>query len=118
MPRSKKPKPTFDIARAEVDRSGAGWVYRSDLPPAVPDLTAASEPSRPSAIDGPAPRGRGPEAAAKQAAQASAAPQESSRKAPSWIATGVGVMVFPLTLAVVMMAAPVIWMLSGRDRTR
>lgn len=84
MPRLKRPKPTFDIARDELDQSRAGWVYRSDTTPAEP---------------------------------APVAPHASSSKAPSWIEAGVGVMVFPLTLAVVMMAAPVIWMLRARERT-
>src|SRR4051794_408731 len=33
---SKKPKPTFDVARDPIADSKSGWVYRSDPAPASP----------------------------------------------------------------------------------
>ena len=118
MPRSKKPKPTFDVARAEVDQTRASWVYRSDPTPAVPDILAAGETDRSMEVHEPAPRSVALEASSRQAPPTRSPSSVSSSKAPGWIEAGVGVMVFPLTLAMVMLAAPVFWMVARRERTR
>jgi hypothetical protein len=90
MPRSKKPRPTFDVARTELSENRVGWVYRSEALDA--GLTKSSPSPEPSVTTEPAP----PE----------------SR---TWIETGVSVMVLPLSLTLVAMVAPMYWLLSSRD---
>jgi hypothetical protein len=92
---AKRPKPSFDVSRAALDDTSAGWVYRSHEPPlaAAPPVTAkaagATEPE---------------------------APKPSDAPVSGWVAAGVGVLVLPVTLAVVAMMAPVIWLLAPRAR--
>jgi hypothetical protein len=87
MPRSKKPRPTFDVARTELSENRVGWVYRSEALDA--GLTTASVPAEPAVTTEPAP----PE----------------SR---SWVETGVGVMVLPLSLTLVAIVAPMYWLFT------
>jgi len=73
-------------------------VYRSPAPPAA-DTRAAPPPPR-VAVGGP-----------PSAPAITPAPPTSS----GWIEAGVGVMVLPLTVAIVAMIAPLIWMLGPKS---
>lgn len=99
MPKSKKPKPSFSVARADIGAKPAGWVYRSN---AGASAGASSAPP----ID----------------AEFVSAPDGTASQAPSetvsagWIEASVAVMVLPLTAAIVVMLAPVIWMFAPKAR--
>jgi hypothetical protein len=97
MPKSKKPKPSFNVARAEIDAQPAGWVYRSG---ATADASSAPP------ID----------AEFVSTRHASAAHAASGEASGGWIEVSVSVMVLPLTAAIVVMLAPVIWMLAPKAR--
>ncbi|HEV3058221.1 MAG TPA: hypothetical protein VGY48_08225 [Vicinamibacterales bacterium] len=106
MRKSKKPKPTFDVARADLGERPAGWVYRSAAPAPSPARAPSVAPSAP-----PAP-GPGPDPAPPE-------PSDRARSAQTsldWVEAGVGVMVLPLTVAIVAMIAPLLWMLAPRSR--
>jgi len=99
MPKSKKPKPSFSVARTDIGVEPAGWVYRSSAKPAS---GAASTP----AIDAEF-------VSTPRASGAHSAPAEASG---GWIEASVSVMVLPLTAAIVVMLAPVIWMFAPKAR--
>jgi hypothetical protein len=92
MPRSKKSRPSFEVARADLGESRVGWVYRSDPPAPV-----IAEPRRP--------------APARVSAPASLPRPEVSR---GWVETGLGVMGLPVALTIAAMMAPVLWFLAPR----
>jgi hypothetical protein len=124
--RSKKARPSFDIAREPVVAAESGWVYRSD-PSAAPVLTdsgpgepAPGEPlprifrpnaASPAVLDMVPPRG-GVQRRAAPIVQDDAEPAAAS----SWFATGIYFMTLPITISVQIMFAPVSWMLSARSR--
>jgi hypothetical protein len=93
---SKKPKPTFDVARDPIADTRSGWVYRSDPlanhDPEPPTIRTPQNGERfePAAPPQPAPR--------------------------SWLYTGVYLMVLPVTIGMTIMFAPVSWMLGSRSR--
>jgi hypothetical protein len=93
MPRSKKARPSFDVARADLGETRVGWVYRSDPPVAV-----APPPPAPARLSASAPTPR-------------VAPAEVSR---SWVETGLGVMGLPVALTIAAMMAPMLWFLAPR----
>jgi len=93
MRRSKKSKPSFDLARTQLSEDRVGWVYRSDA------LEAGTTQSSVSAS---------PDASVV----AEPVPQESR----SWVETGIGVMVLPFSLTLIAMVAPVYWLLASRER--
>jgi hypothetical protein len=92
MRRSKKLKPTFDVARTELSVDRVGWVYRSET------LDAGLTQSPVSAAPNP---------------PVSAEPAQTESR--SWIETGVSVMVLPFSLTLVAVVAPMFWLLSSRD---
>jgi hypothetical protein len=80
------------------------WAYRSDSPapaPVVPDegTSAAlrAEPPVTPRIDTPARR-------------------SSARSSAGWIGTGIGLMAMPLTLTMMAMIAPALWIFGSRGR--
>jgi hypothetical protein len=91
--RSKKPKPSFDVAHGPAPETRSGWVYRSDAPPAVIDVHAS--PGRDSRFE------------------PAAAPPPSER---SWFATGFYIMVLPVTLGMRIMFAPVAWIFGSSSK--
>jgi hypothetical protein len=92
MRRSKKPKPTFDVARTELSVDRVGWVYRSEtLDAGLTHWSVSASPDPPVAAEPAQPESR------------------------SWIETGVSVMVLPFSLTLVAMVAPMYWLLSSRD---
>jgi hypothetical protein len=93
MRRSKKSKPSFDLARTQLSEDRVGWVYRSDALEA--GVTKSSVSASPEA-----------------SIVAEPAPQESR----SWVEMGIGVMVLPLSLTLIAMVAPVYWLLASRER--
>jgi hypothetical protein len=99
MPKSKKPKPSFSVARADIGAEPAGWVYRSN---AKASADASSAPP----ID----------AEFVSTPHASAAHAASDEASAGWIEVSVSVMVLPLTAAIVVMLAPVIWMFAPKAR--
>ena len=90
MPRSKKPRPTFDVARTELSENRVGWVYRSEAVDA--GLTTSAASPKPAVT-----------------------PEPAAPESRSWIETGVSVMVLPLSLTLVAMVAPMYWLLSSRE---
>jgi hypothetical protein len=97
MPKSKKPRPSFEVARAELGESRVGWVYRSDSPaPIVPEPPVIPPPP--------------PPAPAPFSTRSSPRPDVSR----GWVETGLGVMGLPVTLTIVAMMAPVLWLLAPR----
>jgi hypothetical protein len=105
---NKKPKPTFDVARDPIADSKSGWVYRSDPPPAPPvtpfgpvvrDVPPAyAVPARTDDVD-------------------RFQPDTPAVPAPrNWVATGVYLMVLPVSIGMSIMFAPVSWMLGIRSR--
>jgi len=75
-------------------------VYRSDAPPApAPPSTARAGPS-----------------AAPRAGSAAKEPAGKTRSALGWIETGVGIMAIPLTLTMLAMIAPALWIAGSRPR--
>ena len=107
---SKKPKPTFDVAREPIAPSGSGWVYRSDsappAPPAVPRETR--EPQIPEVL----------EKAAYLPVREPFRPHQAvdAHAERSWLQTGVYLMVLPMSIGMTLMFAPVTWLLRGRSR--
>jgi hypothetical protein len=109
---SKKPAPSFDVARDPLPRAQAGWVYRSDarpngepapasaasrvMPPAAPPPASAAAP-----VHDPAPRFQ-PDA-----------PLPPDR---GWLATGLYFIALPMTLGMTLMFAPLSWMLGVRSK--
>ena len=93
MPRAKKPKPSFEVARADLPETGVGWVYRSAAPePPVVEVLPKGTPIP----DFTTPRREPP-------------------ASNEWIEMGIGVMVLPLTLTIAMMT-PVLWLFAPRVR--
>ena len=93
MRRSKRSKPSFDVARTELSEDRVGWVHRSEaLEPGMTPSSVSASPE-PSVVADPA-------------------PQESR----SWVETGIGVMVLPFSLTLIAMVAPVYWLLASRGR--
>jgi hypothetical protein len=97
---SKKARPSFDVARAELGEHADAWVYRSDAPPSP---AARAEP-------------RDEPSATPRAGSAARPPSEPARSGPGWIETGIGVMVMPLTLTMLAMIAPLLWIGGSRPR--
>ena len=104
--RTKKTIPSFDVGPDALSQSGTGWVYRSDTeqpataaPSAAAPVTSRAEVRSQSPLSPPPP-------------SASSPPPRSA--AIGWIESGVGLMVLPLTLAIVAMIAPVLWILGPR----
>jgi hypothetical protein len=99
----KKAKPSFDVARGAVTPDASAWVYRSDAAPPVAarepasPLPAATAPSEPVARDRIPPASRQP---------------EPSRV--GWIGAGLGIMALPLTLTVMALTVPVLWIAGAR----
>ncbi len=93
MGRSKKLKPSFDVARADLGGGHVGWVYRSDAPPPGP----TESPSPVSRHPPPKPDSPG---------------EQTSH---GWVETGIGVMFLPVTLTIVAMMAPVLWLFAPRS---
>lgn len=114
--KSKKPRPTFDVARAEVGTGRAGWVYRSDAELPVELESSAAPPA--STLE------RSEAARAELTHSFPAAPtpapppqaQPAASAAAGWIETGVGVMMLPFTLAIVAMVAPMLWVFGSRRK--
>jgi hypothetical protein len=145
--KSKKAKPSFDVARDDLAAGSSGWVYRSEtvIQPGpeveseigavitaqvVPELVPAAEH-----LVGPAdqPSTSLTAKAVSSGLEPSAPPDDAAFVPPlsavsddveengaletpaaAWIENGVNVMVLPLTIAIVAMIAPVIWMLAPR----
>lgn len=107
MPRSKKPKPSFDVARTDLGESSAGWVYRS----VATEAEAAPEEATPAVLPPPIWEWSYP------AAKAPSNVSRSAETTPSfeWLETGVGVLLLPLTCAIAMIA-PVLWMFTPKAR--
>lgn len=105
---SKKTKPTFDVARDPVADAKSGWVYRSDPVPPSP-VTPMGPVVRdvPPAHVVPARNGNGerfrPDTPALPASR-------------SWIATGVYLMVLPVSIGMTIMLTPLTWVLGNRSR--
>lgn len=101
---SKKPKPTFEVARDPVSDAKSGWVYRSDA-------AAAPEPRAIEFAEPPA---------AERRELFEPRPDQAGRSSPqpgsSWVKTGMYLMVLPVTIGMSIMFAPVTWLLSGRSR--
>ena len=97
---SKKARPSFDVARTALDAHSDAWVYRSDAPPSP---LAPAEPRAEPFVT--------PHAASAE--PPAAAPERSG---PGWIETGIGVMVMPLTLTMLAMIAPLLWIGGSRSR--
>jgi hypothetical protein len=91
MRRSKKLNPSFDVARADLGGNRVGWVYRSESPVAVADLPRAASTTGASGVEAPE--------------------QETAR---DWIGTGIGALVLPVTLTVIAMMAPMLWIFAPR----
>lgn len=100
MAKSKKPRPTFDVAKTEISGVRAGWVYRSDAAPV--ETPVVIEPVVVTPIPAPAPVSLPPTAV------------EPYRQ--SWFVTGAGAMVLPFSIAVAMVAVPVIWVMDRANR--
>jgi hypothetical protein len=108
---SKKPAPSFDVARDPLPRAQSGWVYRSDAPPngePVPASaasrvmpSAAPPASAPARVHDPAPRFQ-PDA-----------PLPPDR---GWVTTGLYFIALPMTLGMTLMFAPLSWMLGVRSK--
>jgi len=151
--RSKRAKPSFDIARTDLQGQRAGWVYRSDAPAQadapVPALVVEPDPpvveksvappasavfALPVAPTAPAalsPAPRIPEPAATPVVSTSPPPRahredeaeavdpsssSSKTRTSGWVRLSVGVMVLPLTLPILAMIAPVVWLAGSRPR--
>lgn len=97
MTRTKKPKPSFDVARDPIGETKSGWVYRSAPEETPPVVTA--ELLHPA------------DYMLEPAGSLSAPPEP-----PGWVSTGLLLMMLPITVGVSVMLAPVSWMLSGRTR--
>ncbi len=125
-PRSRRTRPSFDVARADVGGRDARWVYRSDA--GTPDAADAVERAAPHASTGPvADHGVAVpvEQVAAPPARSATAPRERSaacsvsrtgKSMPGWIETGVSIMVAPLAFTMVAMIAPVVWIVDSRTR--
>ena len=99
---SKKPKPTFDVARDPIVDSKSGWVYRSQEihEPVVHEPLEPHEPFEPrEPFEPPQPF----------------EPRESPEPR-SWLATGVYLMILPVQIGMSIMLAPVSWLLGTRSR--
>jgi len=103
MPRSKKARPSFDVARDDLGDTRVGWVYRSDPPAPI-----VAEPPPPVFRVKAEATGF---AAARVSAPASLPRPDVSR---SWVETGLGVMGLPVALTIAAMMAPVLWLLAPR----
>ena len=116
MSPSRRPRPSFDVARQPLARSGtAGWVYRSDAVPSVADEARAIESgdgSFPYAPPGPLPPSNtpGPPLVAAPAPSGFTLPSASTA-----IGFGVGAMMMPFALTMFVMLAPMRWMFGGSD---
>jgi hypothetical protein len=99
MGRSKAHKPAFDIARADISDSSAGWVYKSTVPAAI-----ESSPPAPPSI------------AAINAEPRPSSERRADDETHGWVETGARMLVFPLACAMIAMAAPLIWVFAQRGR--
>ena len=91
MRRSRKSKPSFDLARTPLSEDRVGWVYRSEALEAGMTKSSVSASPEPSVAE--------------------PVPQESR----SWVETGIGVLVLPFSLTLIAMVAPMYWLLASRD---
>jgi len=109
---SKKPKPTFDVARDPIPESKSGWVYRTE--PAEPPRP---EPAIPAPPPPPAAQPVRPQPAPSfQRTRPSPPPPAPAAPSRSWLATGFYLMTLPMTIGMTIMFAPVTWMLGGRSK--
>ena len=106
--RTKKTIPSFDVGPDALSQSGTGWVYRSET---EQPATAAPAPSVAAPVTSRA-EVRSQSPPSPPSPSASSPPPRSA--AIGWIESGVGLMVLPLTLAIVAMVAPVLWILGPR----
>lgn len=108
---SKKIRPSFDVARDPIADTRSGWVYRSDGPAAA-DADQNTRRTTADEVRGEtATAGRSP-AAREERFEPDAAPAPER----GWLATGVYIMVLPVTLGMSIMFAPIAWLLGGRSR--
>jgi hypothetical protein len=113
MRKSKKATPSFEVARADLGESRVGWVYRSETPaPAVIESVAVASVR----TESPSHESPSRESPSRESARRESPRRESPQaETPhSWVETGIGVMVLPLTLTVVAMMAPVLWLFAPR----
>jgi len=122
--RAKKVRPSFDVARADLGGQGARWVYRSDaevsalagsVVTAGPVLTADPDVMAPAAMAS-NPPAAAPPAVVRSAENRARETSEPETSEPGWLALGVGVMTLPLTLTIMTMIAPVVWLAGSRPR--
>jgi len=112
-PASKKPAPSFDVARDPIPRAQSGWVYRSDTPAAAPPPASASAAAGAGPITAPpAPFAHTPVHDPASRFQPDAPPLLDR----GWLATGLYFIALPMTLGMTLMFAPVSWMLGARSR--
>jgi len=126
------------VARAELSGQSARWVYRSDAPAAAPipaeaappAVAAVDSPDRPRVVSAPAIDVRNVTAAPPAEVLDVTAPpvhedgssttviEDSSKESsgPGVFALGVGMMTLPLTLTIMTMIAPVVWLAGSRPR--
>ncbi|MEI6246725.1 MAG: hypothetical protein WCQ64_16995 [Acidobacteriota bacterium] len=100
MAKPKKPRPTFDVAKTEISGVRAGWVYRSDVAPV--EAPVVTEPVVAPLVVAPRP--------------VVAPPPEPEPYSQSWFVAGAGAMVLPFSIAVAMVAVPVIWVMDRANR--
>jgi hypothetical protein len=116
--RSKKVRPSFDVARAELGGHSDAWVYRSDAPsPVAARATPPVESSTAPRVEPFAAPQVEPSAAPRVGPSAPA--PKPARSEPGWIETGVGILampLIPLTLTMLAMIAPVLWISGSRPR--
>jgi hypothetical protein len=106
--RSKKSKPTFDVAREPIGETKSGWVYRSE---SVHTPTLRETVIVPEVLEASASRDILQPRAARFQPAAPLPPAERS-----WLTTGIYLMVLPVSIGMSIMFAPVTWMLGSRSR--
>jgi len=105
---SKKPKPTFDVAREPIGETKSGWVYRSE---SLHTATRREAVIVPEVLDAPEPHESLRPREFRFQPSAPLPPAERS-----WLAIGVYLMVLPVSIGMSIMFAPVTWMLGSRSR--
>jgi hypothetical protein len=111
MNATRKPKratPSFEVARAPLGGHDV-WVYRSDVPAATPATLRVQPAVPPDAQRSPAPRDEPSRTSPRRTSP-------PARSAPGWIGTGIGVMMMPLTLTMMAMIVPALWIVGARSR--
>jgi hypothetical protein len=105
---SKKPKPTFDVAREPLGDSKSGWVYRSE---SLHTATLREAVIVPEVLD---PAESRDSLKPRESRFQPSAPLPPAEK--SWLTTGIYLMVLPVSIGMSIMFAPVSWMLGSRSR--